>query len=431
MPTAVHLDRQYQACVGSAAIARYVEENRGRRVELVAERIGESATSVTGNDTAEDISSLQTDRQVVYGPLVDRTLPGRLFLGLKRLLGDADSERFDVFERHYRVVALLTPILESIRDHITLQSGAPAAAIHVGRPVQFESRHAGGDSLAQARLSEALEHARIGVAEFYPEPVAATASFLWQAAPGGSGHALTVDFGGGTLDLAVVRFAGRQFEVLATEGRALGGDRIDQHIFRALLFPELGQGERWQREVEGRQIDTLFPFEEYEASLLSWPTTFLLNQNRTRTMVVDRLQRGGDGAVKFQRLLDLITFNYSHNCFQAIRKAKAELSEQAETSLDVPELNLRLLFTRERFDEILQPVLAQLQDSIDSVLRKAQLAPDQIDRVIRTGGSSEILAVRQLLENQFPNRVEGHDPFTSVAAGLAIANYYSGNPAQP
>ena len=43
LPTAIHLDRGYVALTGSAAIERYVEENRGRRVELVAEVIGESA----------------------------------------------------------------------------------------------------------------------------------------------------------------------------------------------------------------------------------------------------------------------------------------------------------------------------------------------------------------------------------------------------
>ena len=41
--------RAYLALTGTAAIDRYVEENRGRRVELVAELIGESATGVTGS----------------------------------------------------------------------------------------------------------------------------------------------------------------------------------------------------------------------------------------------------------------------------------------------------------------------------------------------------------------------------------------------
>jgi hypothetical chaperone protein len=47
-----------------------------------------------------------------------------------------------------------------------------------------------------------------------------------------------------------------------------------------------------------------------------------------------------------------------------------------------------------------------------------------ITLVIRTGGSSLIVAVKRLLEDMFPNKVAAHDPFTSVAGGLAIANYY-------
>jgi hypothetical protein len=190
-----------------------------------------------------------------------------------------------------------------------------------------------------------------------------------------------------------------------------------------MLFPELGKGERWVRDVDGREIDTLFPFDEFEPSLINWPTTFLLNQNQTRAMVVDRLARGGPGAAKFQRLLDLISFNYSYNCFQAIRRAKVELSSQLQTSIDIPELNLNVAFSRSRLDDILVPVLARARECIDALLQRARLAPADVDVVIRTGGSSEIVAVRALLERQFPGRVEGHDPFTSVACGQAIANW--------
>jgi hypothetical chaperone protein len=61
---------------------------------------------------------------------------------------------------------------------------------------------------------------------------------------------------------------------------------------------------------------------------------------------------------------------------------------------------------------------------VETVLARACRAPGQIDVVIRTGGTSEIVAVRELLESLFPGRVEGHDPFTSVACGLAIASYH-------
>jgi hypothetical chaperone protein len=423
LPTAIHLDRSYAALVGSAAIDQYVEENRGRRVELVAEVVGESAPSIGGNNTGEDISRLDTQRHVVYGPLYDRTLPGRLFLGLKRLLGDPEIERLSVFERNYRIVALLTPILTHMRECAERELVPPLPAIHAGRPVIFEGRASSRNPVAVARLAEAYEHAGFHVAEFYPEPVAATLSWLHGARRGDTGIALTVDFGGGTLDLAAVRFDGARFEVLATNGAALGGDRIDQMIFERMLFPELGKGERWVRDVDGKQVDTLFPFHEFEAGLLNWQTTFMLNQNYTRAMVVDRLARGGPGTEKFQRLLDLISFNYSHNCFQAIKRAKIELSERIETVIDIPELNLTVPFTRAEFDNILIPALGTLHERITSLLSMARLASDEVTVVVRTGGTSEIVAVRRLLEELFPGRVEGHDPFTSVACGLAIANY--------
>jgi hypothetical chaperone protein len=423
LPTAIHLDRNFAALTGSDAITRYVEENRGRRVELVAEVIGETASSVSGSNTGEDITRLETPRHAVYGPLYDRTLPGRLFLGLKRLLGDPDIERLSVFERHYRLVALLTPILERIRSGLETQVALPLPAIHAGRPVNFEGRASSHNSVATARLGEALDHAGFQVDEFYPEPVAATLSYLRSAQMPGSGVALTVDFGGGTLDLSAVRYDGQSFEVLATNGVGLGGDRIDQLIFEHMLFPELGKGERWVREVDGRSVDTLFPFSEFESGLLNWPTTFLLNQNYTRAMVVDRLARGGVGAEKFQRLLDLISFNYSHNCFQAIKHAKVELSSVEQTSIDIPELNLNVPFARAQLDAILVTVLATLRERINVVLEQAGVAPADVTVVIRTGGTSEIVAVRSLLEDIFPQRVEGHDPFTSVACGLAIANY--------
>lgn len=423
LPTAIHIDRGYQALVGGAAVDRYVEENRGRRVELVATVVGESASSVGGNETGEDISRLRTERQVVYGPPADRTLPGRLFLGLKRLLGDPAIERLSVFERQYRLVALVTPILAHMRACIADAHGAVLPPLHVGRPVHFEGRDPGRNALAVRRLGEALGHAGIAVAGFGPEPVAATLSWYWRTRPTRPGLALALDFGGGTLDLSVVRFSEDRFDVLGTTGLALGGDHIDQLVFTSLLFPQLGKGERWVRPVEGREVDTLFPFGEFEPGLLNWQTTFLLNQNRTRSMVVDRLARGGPGSDKFQRLLDLVSYNYSYNCFAAIKRAKAELSTREETLLDIPELNLGLPFTRAMLDRLLQPVLASVGAAIDQVLATAHCAAEQVDVVVRTGGTSEIVAVRELLERRFPGRVVGHAPFTSVASGLAIANH--------
>ena len=57
------------------------------------------------------------------------------------------------------------------------------------------------------------------------------------------------------------------------------------------------------------------------------------------------------------------------------------------------------------------------------LLTKSKLQPDDIDSVIRTGGSALIPAIKKILDDLFPGKVIEHDPFTSVAIGLAIANY--------
>ena len=42
---------------------------------------------------------------------------------------------------------------------------------------------------------------------------------------------------------------------------------------------------------------------------------------------------------------------------------------------------------------------------------------------IVTASGGTVDEIFNQLESQFPGRVEGHDPFTSVACGLAIANF--------
>ncbi len=424
MPTAIHLNRDYQALTGTDAVEQYVEENRARLVELVPEIIGYQATSVGDGSVKDSDGAPENTRNAVYGPLVDRGLPGRLFQGLKRLLGNAQLDRLWVFERPYRLVALITPILMRMRESVEAATRAKLARVHIGRPVNFEGKDPQHNNVALARMNEATGNAGFRNVQFYPEPVAATLSYLWQAQLATRGVVLTVDFGGGTLDLSLIRYDGAKFDVLATEGTGLGGDRIDQLIFKELLFPHLGKGESWSRIVDGRLIETPFPFEDYEEGLLNWAITHTLNQNQFKSRLTTAIANGGPAAEKFERLKDLINYNYSYTVFRAIRLAKAALSSAEETILDVPEINLLVPFTRGEFNIMLTGMMTTLRELIVSVVDKAGLQFADIDLVIRTGGSSQIVAVRDLLEELFPDKVTAHDPFTSVAGGLAVANYH-------
>jgi hypothetical chaperone protein len=424
LPTAIHLSREYAGTTGTQAIDRYVQENTARLVHMVPEILGQAAGAIDDRSSHSEMSELETSRNIVYGPLIDHGLPGRLFLGLKRLLGNTTINRLYVFNRPFRLVALLTPVLLRMRESVEEELNEPVGNVHIGRPVDFEGSDVARNQFALKRLTEACEHAGFRNIEFYPEPVAATLSFLWQQRLLPKGIVLTVDFGGGTLDLSVMQYSGVDFKVLATAGADLGGDRIDQLIFRRLLFPLLGEGELWSRQVNGRLVETPFPFNEYEEGLLNWAITHTLNQNRYKTRLTEAIARGGPASVKFERLKDLINYNYSYNIFSAIKKAKAELSVAEETSIDIPELNLTVAITRAQFNQMLSDIMLKLQNLMHETLNRAKLKPDEIDLVVRTGGSSQIVAVKLLLERFFPGKVTEHDPFTSVAGGLAIANYH-------
>lgn len=432
MPTATHLDRELRTKTGEAAVQQYIEENRDRIVELTPEIIGKSQM-LTGERNIEDpTSEAEVMGAAVYGqPHVDRGMPGRLFRGVKRLLGNPSIKRLLVFDHPFRLVALITPVLLHIRKAIEAAIPEPMGDVHFGHPVKFEGHGEERNELGLSRLKEACQYAGFKTLSFYPEPVAATLSYLLaehQINVGkgdvGRGKVLTLDFGGGTLDLSVVEFEGLQFDVLSTAGAPIGGDHIDQLIFRELLFPLLGKGELWRRTKDGQLIENEFPFDEFEDKLLNWAVTYTLNQNQYRSKVADCIRQGGPAAEKFERLDDLITHNYSYLVFQQIKLAKAQLSEHEETLLDIPELDISITFTRPQFESLMAGVMRDIEQIVRRVVADAGCTADDIDVVIRTGGSSQIAAVRRLLDEQFPGRVTEHDPFTSVAAGLAIASYH-------
>jgi hypothetical chaperone protein len=423
MPSATYIDRELKTLTGQAAIERYIDDNTGRTVEMIPEVVAETSQFVEHGDP-ENPAPVETSTHKIYGrPLVDSGLQGRLFRGTKRLLGDSRVRRLMVFDHPFRLVALITPLLLRIRKAVDGHVGRCDEA-HLGHPVTFEGREKFRDQTALSRLGEAYKYAGITRQHFYPEPIAAAVSYL-TTHPGEAGaHLLTLDFGGGTLDFCVLKRNADGFEVVNTHGIALGGDHIDQRLFRELLFPELGKGERWRRRGMDREIETLFPFEDYEELLLNWAVTYTLNQNRYTAPVQERLAQGGPGTEKFRRLNELIQRNLSYQVFQAIKDFKARLSEQDEAVLDVPEIDVEIRLTRTAFEGLIADLLDQVAGALDATLARAELTPAAIDIVLRTGGSSLIPAVRRILEERFPGRVVDHDPFTSVAAGLAIADFH-------
>ena len=425
MPSATYIDADLQTITGQAAIDRYIEGNTGRTVELVPEVIGRATLAVGAADPSGQRPA-ETLTHAVYGAsMIDTGLRGRLFRGTKRVLGNERVQRLMVFDHPFRLVALITPILLRIRQELET-AGIDVSSACVGHPVNFEGRDVERNEVALSRLGEAYGHAGVKDHRFYPEPIAAAVSFLHEKPAAAGDVILTVDFGGGTLDFCVLeRRSGSDFSVVATHGIALGGDHLDQRIFSRLLFPLLGKGERWRRRGTDRQeIETKFPFEHYEDLLLNWAVTYLLNQNRYTTPVLECISQGGEARLKFRRLRELIQQNYSYLAFQGIKDFKAELSFADSAVLDVAEIDIEAALTRVEFEDVIDDSLTRVEEAVLETIQRANIVANDVDIVLRTGGSSLIPAVHHLLNNHFPERVVDHDPFTSVAAGLAIADYH-------
>jgi hypothetical chaperone protein len=424
MPSALYVDREFLVSTGKAAINAYISANQGRKVELSSELVGEQRMG-TGQIDSETRLPTESPTHLVYGrPINDASMPGRLFRGIKRLLGNASLERLTVFERSFRLVALVTPLLLRVRKAIELVRDEATDHACIGHPVNFEGMSADHNRVALERLQEAYHHAGIRHQRPYPEPNAAALSFLRARPELRPNLILSVDFGGGTLDFCLLeRHGDEHYEVRGVHGVALGGDHVDQLLFRHLLFPLLGKGERWVREVEGKTIDTLFPFELYEDYLLNWTISYMLNQNEFLTPVIDMKRQLIPAAPKFERLYELITQNYSYRVFQALRDCKELLSDREQALLDVPELDLSLMLRREQFETLIAEPLRQFEVAVTESLSRAGVRAEQVELVLRTGGSCLIPAVGRILDRLFPGRVVQHDPFTSVAAGLAIADY--------
>ena len=428
MPSATYIDKDFINYTGDEAIEEYISANRGRTVELAGELLGEERTGTGDKVGPED----ESDTQKVFGHAVhDFGLPGRLFRGTKRLLGNIADERIVVFGRPFRLVALITPILLRIHKEIkaiTLNLNINQQThASLGHPVNFEGDQSKRNDVAIERLSESFRHAGITDQKFCPEPIAATLSYLFSQDTEFEGNILTIDFGGGTLDFAILKCSENKFEVAATHGIALGGDKIDQIIFKEVIFPLLGKGERWSRLVDGLVVDTLFPFSDFEELLINWPVSYILNQNKFTGPVMDRMSKGDPASAKFKRLYDVIKQNYSFQIFQSIKNLKCSLSFATEAYLDIPELDIYVLITREKFENMISPLLSELDCAIQKSLNKAGMSKNSIDIVIRTGGSSLIPAVNDKLLHYFSGKIVNHDPFTSVAAGLAISDYFGLN----
>lgn len=398
--------------IGQEAVNKYILDNKNRTS-------GIKRTFYTGRFI--DVGSASSDQPrpdpvAEYYEEIDFGT-GRLLQALKSSLRTA-YKGTTIFGKFYSVEELISLFLKEIKEMAEYNLGKTIDEVVAGRPVKF-SEIDSIDKRAQDRLEEAYKLAGFKKVTFEFEPVAAARQFVSQNTKQGE-LVFVFDFGGGTLDTAVVRSSQATSgvacsDVLATDGVYIGGDLLNADIMQHKLWNYFGASATW-----GEQ-NLPMPLHIFEA-LNSWYSIPSLNNPETMQLL-ERVNYKNSNPQALGRLIYLIKTNVGFEIYEAIEQAKKKLSERTEAEIiyhDGP-IGLNMGITREEFESIIAPRVEEIKQVVLKTLEKAKIEPSQVDKVVRTGGSSLIPVFERMLEDIFgKEKITLFETFTSIASGLAL-----------
>ena len=397
--TILYITRDGEAFIGQEAVELYYRQNIGRAHSLVKKRVGE--VEYRGADMF-----YVTD---VYA-YIDELAPGRLLQYLKTALRSEGYEGTRVFERFYPTTELIAIYLRELKRRAEAQLHEEIDGVTLGRPVHF-SNDPQRDQRAEDALFEAARQAGFKEVEFEFEPVAA--ALFYESTLQRPQDALIFDFGGGTLDITIMRLGdphGRT--VYASGGIGIAGSDFDSAIIRRRMLPHFGLG-----LVEGRpEVLNLINAVSDWMSLpeLSIPSA----RHNLQTAV-----KAGVAPVQLKALEALIFNDLAFTFYRAVEEGKIALSSQGSAVIALKESGIDLweLYTRGQFEKDIREYREKIEQVLLETLQASGREPGQIDAVVTTGGSSSIPAFGLMLARIFgADKLVASDAFSSVSAGLGI-----------
>ena len=337
-----------------------------------------------------------------------------MFQSLKSELREGSYIDSNVFGTRYTLESLLAVILRQIVERVEACVNDTVEHLVIGRPVMY-AHDPEANVLAFGRMREACKLAGLPGVSFLEEPTAAALDYTRQVQL--EQNVLVFDFGGGTFDVTVMRSeANGHNEFLATAGVPVGGDLLDKRLVMGKLTKYFGQG-----AVMG--VERLpVPNYIYE-QLGQWESIIELSRPE-HIKVIQEAVKTSDKPKNLRALQTLVQENYGLPMYEAVERAKVNLSGSSESkvTLQMHQVVLNAAITRAEFERFIGPDARSVDQCLDRALNTAGLSADDIDVVLRTGGSSRIPLFEKLLRNKFgPLKIQDMDAFTSVASGLAVA----------
>ena len=372
---------------------RVVGIDLGTTNSLVAFMQGETPVVIPGEDglnLVPSVVALDEHDQIIVGSAARKYLietPARAVYSIKRLMGrgveDIQEElklfpfrlagdleagevlRIELGDKTYTPPEISAFILRQLKRNAERYFAGPVTKAVITVPAYFN------DAQRQA-TKDAGRIAGLEVLRLLNEPTAASLAYGLDQKR--NGIVAVYDLGGGTFDISILKLHDGIFEVIATNGDThLGGDDIDNLLITIALDDIRGD------------------------------------------LGLD-LRRSGEGVQTIRK---------------AVIEAKIALSSQASARLDLELPGGRRYqrdISRERFEQLIRPILDRTVSPSRQALKDAGLKPEQIDEVVLVGGSTRIPRVRALVHDLF-----GRTPHTDlnpdevVALGAAVqANILGG-----
>ena len=288
--------------------------------------------------------------------------------------------------------------------------GEQVTGVTLGRPVKFSNDPA-ADYQAEETLRQAALLAGFNEVAFELEPVAA--ALFYEQSLNHPQNTLIFDFGGGTLDIAIMRLGNPdQRLVYASGGIGIAGSDFDRTIIQKRLLPHFGLG-TVHHQPEIQELIQVVP-DWIALPELSTP------QNRYN---LDAAIQNGIAPARLKTLKALIFNDLAFSFYNQVEAAKIALSDEgaAVIALNGRGIDLWELYTRLQFEKDIAEHGEQIEKVVLDTVAASGLEPGQIDAVVKTGGSSSIPAFTGMLARIFgADRIKTSNTFSSVVAGLAI-----------
>ncbi len=405
--TVIYITKDYKHYIGQEAINVYYRDNIDRPRRFVKKWIGET----------DFVASEMFYVRDVYME-VDELTPGRLIQYIKTGLRSDGYQGTRVFEKYYSLEEIITLYLQSLKERAENILQDQIDHVVLGRPVKFYD-DPDMDRKSEETLKQAAMQAGFKEVGFEFEPIAA--ALYYETTLSVPQNALIFDFGGGTLDITVMRLGERgNRKVYATGGIGIAGSDFDRLIIQKQMLEHFGKG----RFPDDPRIESLID------ALAEWQVLPQLSTPQIRSLL-QRTMKTSQVPARLKALETIIYNDLAFSFYNKVEAAKIALSEQSAALFMMEESDIHIweLLTRWRFEQDMEELADKIQNCLLETLAASGLQIEDIDIAIKTGGSSNIPYFAEMLEKIFGSEhVISSNAFSSVTAGLGIRAYEDKHP---